>query len=40
MDIVIMVLDSMHVYNFYVQKTAGIKGTFGVENSSSVYVDN
>ena len=41
----VMILDLMHVHNFFEQTVAGVKMTwyeliFGVDNSSSVHVDN
>ena len=41
MDIIVMALDSMHLHNFFCQTVAGENViTFGVDNSSSVDVDN
>ena len=38
----VMVLDLMHVHNFYCQIVNGVKNDviFGVDNSSSVHDDN
>ena len=42
MDIVFLVLDLMHVHNFYYLTVAGAENViiFGVDNSSSVHNDN
>ena len=42
MDIVVIVLDLMHVHNFHCQTVNRVKNAviFGVDNSPSVHVDN
>ena len=42
MDIVVIVLDLMHVHNFHCQIVNRVKNAviFGVDNSPSVHVDN
>ena len=42
MDIVVMILDLMHVHSFHYQTIVGVKMSlvFGADNSSSVHVDN
>ena len=39
LDIVVIVLDSMHIYNFHYLILAGVV-IFGVDNSCSLHVDN